>query len=130
MILEIGILFAMASATLAWQAPNANWFYLVFILTGIANATLWSIPMAMTIEFSQESERPAYIGMANTLIAPSTILAPLIGGWLADYAGYTATFLASAFFGLATAIVLHLTVRDPRHHLSLNSGQAQESERG
>jgi MFS family permease len=120
LILEIGILCAVASATLAWWAPNANWFYLVFILTGLANAALWTIPMVMTIEFCQESERPAYIGMANTLIAPFTFLAPLFGGWLADIAGFPATFLASAIFGSVTAIVLHLAVSDPRHNLKVS----------
>lgn len=118
LILEIGVICTMISAILAWWAPNANWFYLVFIMAGIANATLWTIPMAMTIEFCEESERPAYIGMANTFIAPFTFLAPLFGGWLADNAGFPAAFLASAFFGLATAIVLHLAVSDPRHDLN------------
>jgi MFS family permease len=129
LILEIGILCAVASAVLAWWAPNADWFYLVFILTGFANAALWSIPMAMTIEFCQENERPAYIGMANTLIAPATFLAPLFGGWLADFAGFPAAFLTSAFFGLATAIVLHLAVSDPRHDLSASHSKTMQSER-
>jgi MFS family permease len=120
----------VASAILAWWAPNANWFYLVFILAGFANAALWTIPMAMTIEFCQESERPAYIGMANTLIAPFTFLAPLFGGWLADFAGFPATFLASAFFGLTTATVLHLAVSDPRHDLSVSHSKSTQSERG
>jgi MFS family permease len=120
LILEIGVLCAMTSAILAWLAPTANWFYLVFIMAGIASATLWTIPMAMTIEFCGESERPAYIGMANTFIAPFTFLAPLLGGWLADMAGFPAAFLASAFFGLATAIVLHVAVSDPRNALNLN----------
>jgi len=129
LILEIGILFAVASATLAWWAPNANWFYLVFILAGLANAALWTIPMAMTMEFCEESDRPAYIGMANTLIAPSTFLAPLFGGWLADAAGYPVAFITSALFGLITVIVLHLAVTDPRHQLSFNPVQSSESER-
>jgi len=124
LILEIGTLCAVASAILAWWAPHANWFYLVFILAGFANAALWTIPMAMTIEFCQESERPAYIGMANTLIAPFTILAPLFGGWLADSAGFPAAFLASAFFGLATVIVLHIAVNDPRDYPIVSHSQS------
>lgn len=126
LILEIGILSAVASAMLAWWAPNGNWFYIVFILTGIANAALWTIPMAMTIEFGQEGERPAYIGMANTLIAPFTFLAPLFGGWLADLAGFSAAFLTSAFFGLITIVVLHLAVSDPRHERTVDHNPSLE----
>jgi hypothetical protein len=40
--------------------------------------------MTMTVDFSSEDERPFYIGLAQTLTAPATIIAPLIGGWIAD----------------------------------------------
>jgi predicted MFS family arabinose efflux permease len=70
--------------------------------------------MAMTLEFDTGPERPAYIGLANTLIAPSTILAPLIGGWLADSAGYSTTFFVSVLGSLATVVVLSAMLRDPR----------------
>ena len=41
----------------------------------------------MTVDFSDEKERPFYIGLAQTLTAPATIIAPLIGGWIADKYG-------------------------------------------
>jgi MFS family permease len=88
-----------------------TWFYLVFILAGIANIGFWTIGITLTLEFGTEAERPAYIGLANTLVAPSAILAPLVGGWLADSAGYP----ASAVSGLLTASILHVMVQDPRH---------------
>jgi MFS family permease len=114
-VIEIGALAAAASASLAWWAPDMTWFYLVFILAGIANIGFWAIGLALTLEFGTEAERPAYIGLANTLVAPSAILAPLVGGWLADSAGYPAAFLASAASGLLTALILHVIVQDPRH---------------
>ena len=114
-VMEVGALAAAASASLACLAPDATWFYPVFILAGIANVAFWTIVTTLTMEFGAEAERPAYIGLANTLVAPSTILAPLVGGWLADSAGYPAAFLASAVCGLLTALILHVTVQDPRH---------------
>jgi MFS family permease len=113
--MEVGILAAAISAGLAWMADSGQWFYLIFSLAGIANVALWTIPISMTLEFGDESSRPAYIGLANTLIAPSTILAPIIGGWLADQAGYPLTFITSAFAGLLTVLVLHFTIKNPRH---------------
>jgi MFS family permease len=112
-VMELGLAAATLSALLAWLAPGANWFYLVFALTGISEVALWTLGLSMTLEFGEESERPAYIGLANTLIAPANILAPFLGGWLADMAGYPAAFLASAVGGLAAAAVFHLLVRDP-----------------
>jgi MFS family permease len=116
-VIEVGALAAAASASLAWLAPDMTWFYLVFILAGIANIGFWAIGLALTLEFGTEAERPAYIGLANTLVAPSAILAPLLGGWLADSAGYPVAFLASAVSGLLTALILHVIVQDPRHVL-------------
>lgn len=120
-VMGVGTYAAAASALLAWLAPSLNWFYLVFSLAGVANVAVWTIGLAMTLEFGSEAERPAYIGLANTLVAPSTILAPLIGGWLADTAGYPAAFLVSVIGGLATALVLQILVRDPRHKLCLEA---------
>lgn len=112
--MQIGALAASASALLACFAPSIEWFYPAFVLAGIASVATWTIALAMTLEFNAGSERPAYIGLANTLVAPSTILAPLLGGWLADTAGYQATFLVSVIGGLATALVFYMTLRDPR----------------
>ena len=113
-VLEIGALFAMASALLAWLAPSLDWFFLVFILDGVANTAFWTIGMAFTMDFGPEEERPTYVGMSNTLIAPATILAPFLGGWLADTAGYPATFITTAVMGLLTAILMHFFVHDTR----------------
>jgi MFS family permease len=110
-ILEAGVIACIVSAIIAWLAPHPNWFYLVFILVGIGNVAVWTIGMAMTLEFGNEAERPAYIGLANTLVAPSTILAPFLGGWLADTAGYPATFGFSFVCGILTLVVLKLINR-------------------
>ncbi len=114
----VGIFASVASALLAWWAPNSSWFYLVFTLAGIGNAATWTVALAMVQDFGAETDRPAYIGLGNTLIAPATILAPLLGGWLADSAGYTAAFLASVFAGLATLVILVFFIRDPHRKTS------------
>lgn len=111
-VLEIGSFAIVVSALLAWLAPNLSWFALVYAMTGIANTTLWTISMAFILEFGEEGERPTYVGMANTLVAPAAILAPLLGGWLADSAGYPATFIVAAVAGLATTILLRSTVKE------------------
>lgn len=114
LMMEVGLLAATLSALLAWQSPGVGCFYMVFALAGVASVAYWTIGMAMTLEFGSETERPLYIGMANTLIAPATILAPIFGGWLADTAGYDATFLVSAIAGLVTAAVIHRLLRNTR----------------
>lgn len=114
---QIGAGAALASALVAWQAPSLEWFYLVFILAGIANVAIWTAAVAMTLDLSPAPQRSVYIGLANTMIAPVTILAPLAGGWLADAAGYAATFLVSAGGGLVTILIFALFVREPHHRI-------------
>jgi MFS family permease len=113
-VMAVGLFSAALSALLAWWAPSVGWFYVVFSLAGVANVAVWTIAMAMTLEFGQETERPAYIGLANTLIAPTAFLIPLFGGWLADHSGYKATFLASSIGAIATVFVLRFMFRDQR----------------
>lgn len=118
-IMKIGALSAALSAFLAWWAPSLNWFYAAFIFAGIANVSIWTTGLAMTLQFGSEADRPFYIGLANTLAAPFTIAAPIFGGWLADTAGFPSTFFVSALCGLGTALVLQLTFKNPLRKLEV-----------
>lgn len=113
-MLIAGSLAVTIGSLLAWGAPTLAWLYPVFILTGLANVAYWTIGMAITTEFGTEETRPTYIGLSNTLVAPATILAPLLGGWLVDAVSFQATFMASAIGGAVIAVMLFLLVRDPR----------------
>jgi len=113
-MLIIGMAAVAFSSILAWGAPGLNWFYLVFIISAIANVAFWTIGMAMVVQFGSETERPLYIGMSNTLVAPFTILAPLLGGWIADAFGYQTTFLLSALGGVVVTLMMIFMVKDPR----------------
>ena len=113
-VMVTGAFSAFASAILAWTAPSLSWFYAVFVLAGIANVVFWAVGMTFSLEFGPEEERPTYVGMANTLIAPGAIIAPLLGGWVADQAGYPSAFLLSAGAALLTGIMLAVFVTDTR----------------
>jgi MFS family permease len=110
-VMEIGLAAGVLGALLAWWAPSAGWFYLVFALTAVGNVAIWIIGIGMSMDFGTEAERPTYIGMSNTLIAPANILAPFLGGWLAQLWGYPSAFLASAAGGLLAISVFHFRVK-------------------
>ncbi len=113
-VLEIGALAIFFSAMMARFAPSVAWMYPAVILAAVANTAFWTITLAMTLQFGADHERPTYVGMANTLIAPATMVAPLVGGWLADAQGYPSTFLVSAIAGLVSVAVFHIFVKDPQ----------------
>jgi MFS family permease len=111
-ILIGGALLGVLATGLALWAPTFRWFFLIMVLVGIANVAAWTITMSMSLQFGKESERPVYIGMSNTLVAPSTIIAPVIGGWLADQAGFWLTFWTGIVFWLGAIVVLFF-LKDP-----------------
>src|SRR4051794_3502901 len=110
----IGALMIAASAGIMLLATEVTWFYVAFALAGAANATFWSVAIALTLEFGQEHEKPLYIGLANTLVAPVSLLAPVVGGVLVEQFGFHATFFMSVLAGLLTAVVLQFGLYDPR----------------
>lgn len=123
-MLIIGAIAAFLSAVLAWNAASIAWFYPIFILTGMANVSLWTISMTMTVDFGGETERPIYIGLSQTLTAPATILAPIIGGWIADSAGFVPTFTISTVLSLVMISILVFLVKDPRKTRTISNPQS------
>ena len=113
-MLKVGLLASVFSGILAWWAPSLSWFYPIMILTGVSIVAVWTTSMTMSVQFGTEIHRPIYIGMSNTLMAPATLLAPILGGWIADAISYKTSFLASAVFGLVTLVILQAFVRNPR----------------
>jgi len=114
LMLIVGAVSALLSSLLAWFAPSLAWFFPIFVLTGFANVSIWTNGMTMTVDFSDESERPFYIGLAQTLTAPATIIAPLIGGWIADTRGFASTFGWSTFLSVLMMSILIFLVKEPR----------------
>lgn len=119
-MLIVGALAALASSILAWNASSIAWFYPMFALAGLTYVSIWTSGLAMTVDFGNESERPIYIGLSQTLTAPATIIAPLLGGWIADSVGFIPTFSISIALSIVVIIMLLFFVRDPRKQMSHN----------
>ena len=112
-VLVMGSAASILSALLAILIKEPGFFAIVFILMGIGNTAYWTIGITISLEFGDEENRPVYVGMANTLVSPSTILAPLLGGFLANSFGYRSTFLISTIFGLIAILIMSILVKDP-----------------
>lgn len=111
-VLILGAAATTASAFTAAVAQDLNFFYIVFFLAGFGNTAYWTIGMAYTMSFGTDEERPTYVGMANTLIAPAAILAPLLGGFIADTSGFQLTFIVAGLSATITMFILGLFIQD------------------
>jgi MFS family permease len=109
MLLTLGIM--AVTAFLAMSAQTIELFYVVFILTGVINGSFWSVFLSFSLEFGTTKTRPTYVGLINTLIAPSTLIAQLLGGSLADSISYQSTFLVTGIFAVLTLLLTFFFVR-------------------
>jgi MFS family permease len=112
-MLILGAVAATSSSFLAWAAPSLSWFFPIFILSGFANVSIWTNGMTMATTFSNETERPFYIGLAQTLTAPATMIAPILGGWIADTQGFKMTFGLSAILSVVMMSILVFIIKEP-----------------
>jgi MFS family permease len=107
--------FAMALASVAaWSASSVTWLGVTFALLGVSVSANSVSRMNIILEFCAAEDRPTYIGLTNTLLAPG-MLAPVLGGWLATWAGYRGMFAVAMVLCVLGGLLLAFWVREPRH---------------
>jgi len=102
------------AALVALLAPSPAGLWLTFALVGSAGATANVSSLNIILEFCTPEDRPTYIGLTNTLLAPVAVLSPLIGGALATLAGYQGLFATAAVCGALAAMTMAFWVHEPR----------------
>jgi MFS family permease len=112
----------VASATLWLLAlvvallSSAAWgYYLVFALMGFASSGGVIADLNIAMEFGPEIERPTYIGLTRTITGPALLIAPLLGGWIAQTWSYPVLFGVSLGLAVGGLLLLAWGVKDPRH---------------
>jgi len=115
-VLMSGVAAGIVSNVAALVAPSPGAFAAVFAFTGIQLAAVNVSGLNVLLEFAPAvDERPTYIGLGTTLLAPVVFAVPLLGGLMADALGFGAVFCAAAAGGLVALGLLVGRVRDPRH---------------
>jgi MFS family permease len=115
LVLLIGSMGLLAANLLALGAPSVRLFTLVFACFGVQLAAGTISAMPILLEFAPAvEERPTYVGLGNTLVAPVLFTAPLVGGLLAEGIGFPAVFAVSASSAAVGLGLLLFGVSDPR----------------
>jgi MFS family permease len=112
------IVISMLSASIApIVAIMANSFFAycsVFIFIGFSYGARAVSGFNILFEFAPADERATYISLTNTITAPFSGLAPILGGLLADLFGYEFIFTLSPVIGLGALFMLAFWVKEPR----------------
>ena len=113
-VLCIAALLMALAAAAARVAFSLSGLWVAFALLGMSISAAAVSSMNIIVEFCAPEDRPTYIGLTNTLLAPG-MLAPIVGGWLATWAGYRGLFTVAMILSLLGSALLALWVREPRH---------------
>jgi MFS family permease len=118
-----GLLWIAALGTLLLVTiTQVTWLlYVVFALLGFGNACGVTSDFNLAMEFGPEAERPTYVGLTRTSTGPALLIAPLIGGLIAQSIGYPALFATSLVFAAFGLYVLTRRVKEPRHQAKIES---------
>ncbi len=105
---------ALAAVTALFFCFSPVWLGLVFVLlaAGMSGEVVSGSTIAM--EFCSPEERPTYVGMAGTILAPAKTLAPLLGSGFAVLLGYEGLFAVTALAAASGAALLGFWLKEPR----------------
>ncbi len=122
--LELGALASMIAFLVAWLAPSARWYDLVFFGMGITSGAIVVSGILIVLEFAPHDRRPTYAGMANTAVGAVSLVGPLAGAWLAGIS-YSLLFAISALFYFSAWVAMRWGVAEPRWDPPASSGSEQ-----
>ena len=103
------------AAAVAYLAAAPLWLWGTFVFLGAATAASAVSSLNIILEFCAPEDRPTYIGLTNTILAPFSMLAPIFGGLLATSVGYREMFVVAAFAAAVGGLLMALWVHEPRH---------------
>ena len=113
-VLLVGTVAMLGANAIALTTSSLGVYGALFALAGVFQASLSVAAGNMLLDFAPRAEeRPTYVGLGSTALAPVLFATPLAAGLTADTLGLRAVF-AVALGGALVTTALLLRVRDPR----------------
>ena len=110
---RFGHKLSLELAALAWLAPSPASYYTVFALLGITAGGIIVSGILIVMQFCEPGRRPTYVGLASTGVGFASMVAPLLGAWLASLS-YGWLFALATAVNLVALVAMHWWVREPR----------------
>jgi MFS family permease len=112
--LIIALSLSVLAMIILLSSESLTWIFVAFFALGGASSGYLMSSMLIVLEFGPRDEFPMRLAISTTVEGALASLAPLAGGALMAFAGYSAVFSISLLFA---ALALGLTIlrfRDPR----------------
>jgi MFS family permease len=112
-VLIVTALCQMAGLGLAAISRNVTPFYIAVFLLGAGRISGWVNVQPFVCDYAPIARRPTYIGLSSTALGLVNIIAPVVGGVVAQALGYGRLFAVSAVLSLAAVVLFVAIVREP-----------------
>jgi MFS family permease len=113
LVLAAGVVTQVVANLVALAAVDVSAFYVVFLLVGASNGAAQIAGGVLPLEYAGPADRPTYVALATAAISPVVVLAPLVGGIIADQLGYRPVFALATVLSIIS-VVTSSRLRDPR----------------
>jgi MFS family permease len=111
---ELGALAIIGTIALAFFASGPSWFYGIFALMSVSGSGLAVAGMSMVMDFGSHDDIPTIVALSSTVLAVPVLVAPVLGGWLADAFGYRILFGTALVMALTGWATMRWAVKEPR----------------
>ena len=128
LVLTLAAFCLSLAAIVALAAPSPYALGMTFVFLGAYMAADQVSGLNIILEFCAPEDRPTYIGLTNTLLAPVVTLAPLLGALLASALGYRPMFAVAMTVSAAGGLLLLRSVREPRHTVAISGIDDSQAE--
>lgn len=112
--LALGLATLLPISALLARAVGPIPLYIGFLVSGLTAGNLFISYLNWVITHATAEQRPIYSGLFNTFVAVISLIAPLIGGTIAQYAGYEVLFVVALVMALLALFVAVRYVHEPR----------------
>jgi MFS family permease len=112
-IVALGLAFWSAMTTLCGMAQNATTLAIARIGVGIGESAGTPASQSLIADLFGKDERPRALGIFAIGTYLGVFLGYFFGGWVNQYYGWRAAFIGAGVPGLAIAILLRISVREP-----------------
>ena len=111
-----GLAVALCGAMLSLCSMVTSFFQMLLVRAGVAVGEAGAIPSAQSLipDYFDRVERPRAMAIYFMFYPISMVIGYLAGGWLVENLGWRATFMVIGIPGILVAILVKLTLREPR----------------
>lgn len=114
-VLMSGLTAMFGANVVALGTGSLEIYSLTFALSGIHQAAISVSGQTMLLDFAHTAEeRPTYVGLGNTALAPVFFATPVLAGLMADTLGLSSVFALALGGALLGTSLFALRVRDPQ----------------